>query len=221
VWCGLEDQPDRSSAVTTPVELGRLGKFDIRSQNKRAIYNVYKFFKDICEQPEFFSNINIHETQEITARACGVHRSTVQKVCNESFNSSLENQVFASPRKSYKRKHDVTDMNDFDKDVLCRTVYEFYDNGEYPTASKLRKIMEEKIRFSGSQSSILRLLKKMGFRCRKCNDGRKFFMERRDIAVARMEFLRTMHNIRSSGDTRPIYYLDETWVNQNHSLKYI
>jgi hypothetical protein len=62
----------------------------------------------------------------------------VQKVCNESFNYSSDNQVFSSPRKSYKRKHDITDMNDFDKDVLCRTVYEFYDRGDYPTASKLR-----------------------------------------------------------------------------------
>jgi transposase len=72
-------------------------------------------------------------------------------------------------------------MNGFDKDVLCLTVYEFYDKGN-PTA---------------------------------------FLMERRDIAVARMEFLRTMHDIRPSGDTRRIFYLDETWVDQNHSLKYI
>jgi hypothetical protein len=100
-------------------------------------------------------------------------------------------------------------------------VYEFYDKGEYPAASKLRKIMEEKTGFSGSQSSILRLLRKMGFRYRRCNVERKFLVERRDIVVTRMEFLRTMHNIRSSGDTQPIFYLDETWVNQNHSLKYI
>jgi hypothetical protein len=99
----MEDQPDRSSAVTTPVKLGRLGKSDIRSQNKRTIYNVYKFFKDISEEPEHFSNINVHKTQEITAKACGVHRSTVQKVCNEAFNSSSDNQVFASPRKPYKK----------------------------------------------------------------------------------------------------------------------
>jgi ribosomal protein L34 len=215
----MEDQPDRSSAVTMPVKVDRLRKSDIRSQNKRTIYNVYKFFKDISEQPEPFSNINVHKTQEITARACGVHRSTVQKVCNEAFNSSSGNQVFASPRKLYNRKH-VTDMNDFGKEVLCRTAYEFYDKGEYPTASKLRKIMEEKIWFSRSQSSILRLLRKMGFRYRRCNDGRKFLMERRDT-VTRMEFLRTMHNIRSSGDTQPIFYLDEMWVNQNHSLIYI
>jgi hypothetical protein len=80
----MEDQLDRSSAVTMPVKVGRLGKSDIRSQNKRTIYNVYKFFKDISEEPEHFSNINFHKTQEITAKACGVHCSTVQKVCNEA-----------------------------------------------------------------------------------------------------------------------------------------
>jgi hypothetical protein len=64
-------------------------------------------------------------------------------------------------------------MNDFDKDVLYQTVYEFYDKRGYPTASKLRKIIEEKIGFSGSQSSILRPLR-MGFRYRRCNNGRKF-----------------------------------------------
>jgi hypothetical protein len=146
----MEDQPEGSSAVTTPVKLGRLGKSDIRIQNKRTIYNVYKFFEDISEQPEHFSNINVHKTQEITVKPCGVHCSTVQKVCNEAFNSSSDSQVFASPRKAYKRKHDVIDINNFDKYVLCRTVYEYYDKGEYPTASKLRKIMEEKIGFSGS-----------------------------------------------------------------------
>jgi hypothetical protein len=95
----MEDQPDRSSAVTMPVKLGRLGKFDIRSQNKRTIYNVDKFFKEISEQPEHFSNINVHKTQEITVKACGVHHSTLQKVCNEAFNSLSDNQVFVSPRK--------------------------------------------------------------------------------------------------------------------------
>jgi hypothetical protein len=53
--CGdMEDQPDGSSAVTMPVKVGRLGKSDIKSHNKRTVYNVYKFFKDISEQPEHF-----------------------------------------------------------------------------------------------------------------------------------------------------------------------
>jgi hypothetical protein len=54
----MEDQPEMSLAVTTPT--GRLGKFAIRSQNKSTISNVYKFLKYISEQPEHFSNINVH-----------------------------------------------------------------------------------------------------------------------------------------------------------------
>jgi len=42
-------------------------------------------------------------------------------------------------------------------------------------------------------------------------------MERNDIVAMRVKFLRKMCNLRQTNDTRPIVYLDETWVNQNHS----
>lgn len=122
----------------------------IRSQNKMIIYYVYNFFKDIYEQTEHFSNINVCKTQRITAKSCGVHRSTVQNLSNEGFNSLPDNQVFAFPRKTYKGKRNDTDINGFNKNVLSQKVHDFYDKGEYPTATELRKIMEEKIGFSGS-----------------------------------------------------------------------
>jgi hypothetical protein len=65
----VEDQPETSSALITPVKLDTLGKSDIRSQNKRIIYNAYNFFKDISVQPEHVSNINLHKTQDTTAKA--------------------------------------------------------------------------------------------------------------------------------------------------------
>lgn len=46
-------------------------------------------------------------------------------------------------------------------------------------------------------------------------------MERNDIVALRNTFLRKMCNLRSSSDTRPVIYLDETWVNQNHSRNHI
>jgi hypothetical protein len=59
----MEHQPETFSAVTTPVKMDRLRKSAIRSQNKRAIYNVYKFYKDISGQPENFNNINVRIRQ--------------------------------------------------------------------------------------------------------------------------------------------------------------
>jgi hypothetical protein len=121
-----------SSTVTTPVKLGRLGKSDIRRQNKRTTYNAYKFSKIFLRNLNI-SDINVHKIQEITTKSCHVHCRTVHKVCSEAFNFSLDNQIFAFPRKGHKRKHDVTNANDFNKDVLYQTVYKFCKKGEYPT----------------------------------------------------------------------------------------
>jgi hypothetical protein len=37
--------------------------------------------------------------------------------------------------------------------------------------------MRETIGFDGSKQLILRILKKMGFRYKRCNEGRKYVME--------------------------------------------
>jgi hypothetical protein len=52
----MEDQPEMSSAVTTPVKVGILRKSAVRVQNKMTIYKVHGFFKHICKQPECFCN---------------------------------------------------------------------------------------------------------------------------------------------------------------------
>jgi hypothetical protein len=56
---------------------------------------------------------------------------------------------------------------------------------------------------------------------KKTNDGRKFLMEKSDIVAARLTFLRRMDQIWVSSDKLPVFYLDETWVHQNHTIKYI
>jgi hypothetical protein len=73
----MEDQPETPSTVTAPDNWVRLRKCDIRSQNKRTIYNVYSFLKHISEQPEHFSDISVHKVQDLTVKVCGVHRSSV------------------------------------------------------------------------------------------------------------------------------------------------
>jgi hypothetical protein len=58
--CGdVEDLPETSMVVTAALILDRLRKSAIRSQHKRAVYYVFKFVRDISEQPEQFSSINI------------------------------------------------------------------------------------------------------------------------------------------------------------------
>jgi len=79
--------------------------------------------------------------------------------------------------------------------------------------------MRDKIKYRGSITSMRFILQNLGFRFKQTNDGGKYLLERGDIVTARLKFLRTLHNLRASGDSRPIFYFDETWVNQNHTRK--
>jgi hypothetical protein len=45
-------------------------------------------------------------------------------------------------------------------------------------------------------------------------------MKKGDIVTGH-KFLQTLHNLKISADECSIFYLDETWVNQNCSRKYI
>lgn len=124
---------------------------------------------------------------------------------------------FKSPRKSYKRIKYATNLDDFDNEVVRRTVHSFYDNHKFPTSSKILAAMREKTNYPGSKSSIKVLLKNLDFKYKNCNDGHKFLMERNDIVASRVKFLRKMNAFRCNNDSRPVVYLDETWVNQNHT----
>lgn len=108
-------------------------------------------------------------------------------------------------------------MDDFDGDLVRRIIHDFYDKGEYPTALSILNTFREKNNYTGSVGSIRRVLKNLNFSFKKCNDGRKFLMERLDIVSLRCTFLRKMFTLRKNNDSRPVVYVDETWVNQNHS----
>ncbi|XP_015377090.1 PREDICTED: uncharacterized protein LOC107171365 [Diuraphis noxia] len=110
---------------------------------------------------------------------------------------------FKSPRKTYKRAKIQTELDDFDGDIVRRIIHDFYDRGEYPTALSILNTYREKNNYT------------------KCNDGRKFLMERLDIVALRCTFLRKMCTLRKNNDSHPVVYVDETWVNQNHSRSII
>ena len=74
----------------------------------------------------------------------------------------------------------------------------------------------EKISYSGSLTSLRKILQKIGFIFAKV-DGRPFLMERNDITAARNSFLRDIREVKRSDSN--IIYLDEMCVNQNDMVK--
>lgn len=211
------DTPPSSSSTCSR------GRKVVHSGERRMVYSVYKFLKQLSF-PLFRETINFNQTGKLCATACGLSERTVNRINIEAKRESAtpdSGPSFSTPGKERKQKCRVTSLDDFEKDVLRKIVFAFYDRGEFPSTSKITHELKQKINYQGSDTSTRRLLHSLGFNYRKTRDGRQFLLERNDIVAARIRFLRTMNGLRSSDDSRPVYYLDETWVNENHTRKYI
>jgi hypothetical protein len=76
------------------------------------------------------------------AEACGVNRSTVQRIAKEgnAQNNSNGNVSFSSYCKT-NNGTTVTDTNNFGKNILRKRVMSYYNTGQYPTLMHNRSPM--------------------------------------------------------------------------------
>lgn len=66
-----------------------------------------------------------------------------------------------------------------------------------------------------SHRILRRTLREMNFRYLK-RDRKSVLIEKEDIVLWRRKYLRTIRQLR--GDARKVYYLDETWINEGHTV---
>ncbi|KAJ4425355.1 hypothetical protein ANN_27970 [Periplaneta americana] len=80
-----------------------------------------------------------------------------------------------------------------DKCAIRRTFLEYYEqHREIPTLKKLLFAIKDSIQFRGSNTTLWRLVKEMGFRFKKCKNFWSVLMERKDIVARRVAYLRAV-----------------------------
>jgi hypothetical protein len=79
----------------------------LRSQARQIVFRVHSFFKKYASQDER-NRLNFWKCQDLTAEACGIHKSSVSRICRDAKKSSAQGDpVFVSPRKKiYMPKSD-------------------------------------------------------------------------------------------------------------------
>ena len=106
-------------------------------------------------------------------------------------------------------------LDHFDMCVLRRAVSEIMANKVLPTTAIIAKAMQEKIGYDGGEANLRSILKQIGFRWKKCETNRAILMERQDVVLARIKYLRQIRKYREEG--RPIIYTDETFIHTSHA----
>ncbi|KAJ8892458.1 hypothetical protein PR048_005038 [Dryococelus australis] len=144
---------------------------------------MYTYLKALAGHKGDDIKNTLASTQHATAGACGLSERTVCNICAEAQSSQndaadeMTEPSFTSPKKKNGHKKPVTNMDDFMKGVIRHTVLGVYDCGEYPTYKKVMEVLKVNCKYMGSVTSLGQILKSLGFKYKKYNDGQRLLME--------------------------------------------
>jgi hypothetical protein len=79
----------------------------------------------------------------------------------------------------------------------------------------LTKIRDSGIEFNGSITTLWSVLKEMGFIWTKTSDNRKIIIEKHDLRLKRIQYVRKIRQLRQ--EERPIVFTDETYIHSSHT----
>lgn len=198
-----------------PPVFSKIKNKKLNGQGRELVANVLKFMENEATHGDF--SVPVRKAQARTAAATGVSERMVRVIKQEA--SGIEKGEalsFTTPDKKRTRSKTVTNLDDFDQSVIRRTIHEFYAVEKCaPTVRKLKTKLEESIGFSGSYSSLLKILKQLGFKWAKTRNNRKVLVEKTDIRNKRISYIRQLQQFRGSG--HPIVFMDESYILTSHT----
>lgn len=204
--------------MSEKLKLGRRGQV-LHSQSREITTNVIRFFEREAKEGLIMP---LNKVKERVIQATGISKNSYYKIKKggQAISEGASTTCFETPNKKREKKNTKCSLDDFDHGCIRRIVYNFYlTDKEVPTVKKVNlKLKEAGVSFCGSDRTLHRVLKKLGFKWRKTQDNRMILLEKNNIRQARISYLRSISLYRSQ--SRPIIYVDETYIHATHTTPY-
>ena len=149
--------------------------------------------------------LNVNDNEERAHNYTGISRSTLRKWSQDEETGANKKKTGPTPL-----------LDDFDTSIVVRKVQQMFASKQVVTLRKLKATIQEEAGLQASKTTLWRCLKAKGYAFQKtAGINRRTLCERGDIRKARFIFLRKIKEARDKGYN--IVFLDETWVNVNHT----
>lgn len=178
------------------------------------VVNVYKKLANRQLEYPDSPRLNYKQTIVEISKTTGLGQRTVSTALSEY----KKQGTVSSPNKKINKPAIVNKIDDFDKNAIRQLIHNFWRNREIPTIPKiLNAINQDETLPNFKRTSFQMVLKDLQFEYVKKNRN-SALLEREDLITWRRDYLAKIRHYRSQN--RPIYYLDETWVNagETHSI---
>lgn len=142
----------------------------------------------------------------------GIGFHTVRKTISEYNNT----KCLTSLNRKRLKLGVLDKIDEFDKTAIRKKIHSFWLNRQLPTMSKILAAINEDTALPNIKETSLRIvLKSLNFIFTK-RKRNSVLTERRQLVNWRREYLISIRRFREEG--RPIYYLDETWLDTGHDV---
>ena len=165
------------------------------------------YSKLVNESKKGSVSCSLKKPLERASHLTGISRTTVFKWIQERDGSTTK-------RKNEKPRQPFKKLDSFDTELIGRKIKDMLSSGENITTKKVQGRLLDDHQLNVPKTTLWRVMKLKGFTFRKTDGNRKILCERLDLQVARCAYLRKIKETRKSFN---IVYLDETWVNANHT----
>lgn len=156
------------------------------------------------------STSSVESVVQSCSQMTGIGKTTIYKLMKDK----KQGNITPSKPKSGRRKLEVDELT---KQGIRRKAHLLYLNKEIPTLDKLlTKIKEDPEMQHIKRDKLWKILKELNFHWEKLN-RKSILIERDEIVKWRRQYLRSIRQARESGQN--IFYLDETWLNEGHTVQ--
>lgn len=186
----------------------------LNSQARQMVFNVYLYFLNEANVFKKDHDGYFKKVQERVTKSTGISRRTLTNILNEKRQN--QSMKLSTPKKGKPKSRFRLGLDDFDYCVIRNMIYNFQLTlKELPTVNNLRNKLIEAINFKGCVETLRLILKDMGFKFLKTDTNRRLLMEKTDIRLKRIKYLREIQQLRNAG--RNIVFMDESYVHTSHT----
>ncbi|XP_046420726.1 uncharacterized protein LOC124179902 [Neodiprion fabricii] len=196
----MAENMDVQGRSLSPPNTNKRGQV-VHKRERIVIVNLYKDLK--VENPR----ITKREAHAILSRRTGFGIFSIKNTLLQYENTGR----VTSPNQKKRRMSRNHLVDELDRNTIRKKVHEFYLKKEFPTLKEvLHAVNEDEDLPNFKRTTFWKLLSELNFTyvSRRHNS---ILIERDDIILWRRNYLKAIRKFRKEG--RPIYYLDETWVN--------
>lgn len=190
-------------------------KAKLNDQSLDLLRKLLDYMKEKEQESEDIPS-RLSKVNQRIADATGLSARTINRIIKER--KDIDNGLksgFSAPLQNRKSSKPKTGINDDEKRMLRTITHNFYISHKMvPNCKQIHKEFVEATGYIGSEKSIYRVLKEMGFywKSTKSSDvtKRRILLERADVKLQRVKYLKALKQYRE--ENRTVVFMDETYL---------